>query len=463
MICVDLLHTLVTSLLISPPSNFCFRAAHATLCAHAVGAGNYFLAGQYLQLAEIGFMLTAFLPLLLMGVFTYQVLVWLNVSDDVAEIGGNFAAVQVFALFIGGLNDVQMQFLSAIDPSNYSNAIEILINASYTAGIAIYLHRNADASLVDLAWIKLSVAVLFIPINITVLARRGWLALCRSGMVKANSLENKEAVKQMMKAGIPLGIGSLIRESEWGVLVIFASSIGQDDVATLAVVRRMFDIFSSLIEGLCCGAELRCAYHMGRGNQLQASRSAYKSLIIGIAIGAALAVSFYGVLGKAVFKLLDYDHIGAEGTQLIPLLCLCSIVMTIGMLGWALLGAQGRVRLATFITMVTSWIVTIPIAAIFVYVKRYDLQGLVAAVTMGYSVSSTVIMYLLIRSNWKKRLKKVLRAASFTVASFSDDESTVAPDEVSDNDIRESADVESSPPRMSLIISSDSDLYNQLA
>lgn len=460
MIC--LLQTRVTSLLISPPPNFCFRDAHTTLCAHAVGAGNYFLAGQYLQLAEIGFTLTAFLPLLLMGVFTDQVLVWLNVSDDVAEIGGNFAAVQVFALFIGGLNNVQMQFLNAIDPSNYSNAIEILMNASYTAGIAIYLHRNAYASLVDLAWIKLSVAVLFIPINIIVLAKRGWLALCGPGMVK-DSLKNKEAVKQMMKAGIPLGIGSLIRESEWGVLVIFASSIGQDDVATFAVVRRMFDIFSSLIEGLCCGAELRCAYHMGRGNQLQASRSAYKSLIIGIAIGAALAFSFYGVLGKAVFKLLDYDHIGAEGTQLIPLLCLCSIVMTIGMLGWALLGAQGRVRLATFITMVTSWIVTIPIAAIFVYVKRYDLQGLVAAVTMGYSVSSTVIMYLLIRSNWKKRLKKVMRAASFTVASFSDDGSTLAPDEVSDNDIRESADIGSSPPRISLIISSDSDLYNQLA
>jgi Na+-driven multidrug efflux pump len=54
----------------------------------------------------------------------------------------------------------------------------------------------------------------------------------------------------MLKTGIPLGFGSLIRESEWGLLVFFASYIGTDDVATFAVVRRMSEIFSSLIEGL---------------------------------------------------------------------------------------------------------------------------------------------------------------------------------------------------------------------
>ena len=155
---------------------------------------------------------------------------------------------------------------------------------------------------------------------------------------------------------------------------------------------------------------------MGRGNQLHASRSAYKSLLIGISVGTAFTFSFYCVLGNYIFKLLDYDQIGAEMTQLIPHLCLCSIVMTIGMLGWALLGAQGRVRRAMFVSMCTTWIVTIPIAAYFVLLRNYNLQGLVAAVTVGYSVSSTIILYLFIRSNWKKRSEKVMRVTSFTAA-----------------------------------------------
>ncbi len=180
----------------------------------------------------------------------YQLLVWLDVSSDVATLGGSFAPVQVIALLVCGFNDAQTQFLSAIDPSIYSNAIEILMNASYTAGIAAYLYSNENATLVDLAWLKCFVATLFIPINITFLSWRGWLDLCWVGMVRSNALKNREAVKQMLKTGIPLGIGSLIRESEWGVLVLFASRIGTDDVATFAVMRRTFDIFSSLIEGL---------------------------------------------------------------------------------------------------------------------------------------------------------------------------------------------------------------------
>jgi Na+-driven multidrug efflux pump len=201
---------------------------------------------------------------------------------------------------------------------------------------------------------------------------------------------------------------------------------------------------------------------VGRGNHLQASRSAFKSLIIGMSVGTALAFSFYGLLGNHLFKLLDYNQIGTEMTNLIPLSCLCSIVMTNGMLGWALLGAQGRVRLATFVTIITSWIVTIPIAAIFVFMRVYDLQGLVSAVTMGYSVSSTIIMYLLIRTNWKKRSEKVKRVTSIV----SDDDSTSSsyPHEYSDNEIRELAPFESTPPikavdtplQMKPIVESDS-------
>ena len=196
---------------------------------------------------------------------------------------------------------------------------------------------------------------------------------------------------------------------------------------------------------------------MGRGNQVHASRSAYKSLIIGMSLGTAIAFAYYGLLGNYVFNLLDYDEIGAEMTQLIPLLCLCSIVMTIGMLGWAVLGAQGRVRLATFVSMVTSWIVTIPIAAYFVIVGNYNLQGLVAAVTMGYSVSSTILMYLLIRSNWKKRSAKVMRITSFTAASFPDDKSK-SPIIDRDSNIATLAQIEGTSPIKDLTLSKPSTL-----
>jgi hypothetical protein len=59
---------------------------------------------------------------------------------------------------------------------------------------------------------------------------------------------------------------------------------------------------------------------------------------------------------------------------------------------------------------VSGWFVTIPLAAFLVYVLHINLQGLVASVAIGYCVSGTALMYLLLRSNWSKRVAKVQRA-----------------------------------------------------
>ncbi len=41
------------------------------------------------------------------------------------------------------------------------------------------------------------------------------------------------------------------------------------------------DIFAASMEGICCAAEIRCAYHIGKGHIPMARRSSFKSLLIG--------------------------------------------------------------------------------------------------------------------------------------------------------------------------------------
>jgi Na+-driven multidrug efflux pump len=62
--------------------------------------------------------------------------------------------------------------------------------------------------------------------------------------------------------------------------------------------------------------------------------------------------------------------------------------MTFGMQCWSLIGAQGKYKVATWVSFVSSWGVTMPMAAIFVYVFFIDLQGLTAATTIGYDILS---------------------------------------------------------------------------
>ncbi|KAL7535951.1 hypothetical protein ACHAXR_006824 [Thalassiosira sp. AJA248-18] len=413
-----------------------FTDAQATLCAHAIGAGNYHLAGQYIQISQITFFAAGLPFVLIWGTCTYDALIWLDFDREIATIGQRWASIEVMACVLNGTNEAFFQFLSVADTEFYSNVVDVTMKASYTIGIIIHLFSNQDATLDEIACIKLGVVVIFFAINIIFLTWRGWLDLCWQGMMRTNAFKNHVAVKEILNTGLPLATGTLFRESEWGLLIAFASSMGSEEVATWAIFRKLLgeqvcqicmhnslfesvflltkaasspDIFAAPMEGVCCAAELRCAFHVGNGNQTMARISSYKSLVIGTMWGAVLITTFYFFFEAQMPKWLG---LGLGIVDLVPLALLCTSVMFVGMLSWALVGAQGRYRLATLITILCEGLITVPLAAIFVYGCHFDLQGLVAAVTIGYSVSGTALMYLLLRSNWDKRIETIRRATS---------------------------------------------------
>lgn len=75
-----------------------------------------------------------------------------------------------------------------------------------------------------------------------------------------------------------------------------------------------------------------------------------------------------------------------------------SFSMNVGMCCWALIGAQGRYRLATSIAVACSILVTLPIAAVTTIGMRLDLQGLTFAVVTGYTVTAMLLSSFLLIS-----------------------------------------------------------------
>lgn len=75
--------------------------------------------------------------------------------------------------------------------------------------------------------------------------------------------------------------------------------------------------------------------------------------------------------------------------------------MAIGTVCWSIVGAQGRVRLATSVEMMTSWMIVIPLSAVAVFVLNYNLVGPVAALVVGYTCGRIVLSFLLLTSDWR--------------------------------------------------------------
>mmetsp|Transcript_24792 Transcript_24792/g.50145 ORF Transcript_24792/g.50145 Transcript_24792/m.50145 type:complete len:364 (+) Transcript_24792:1802-2893(+) len=342
------------------------------------------------------------------GMFTYDMLISFGMSENVAQMGQQWALVSVVACVFNGLNESFFQFSSVVDPDVHSNVIAVLMSAAQTASVSLTLYRYQYADLLHVALVKMTVIIIFIAINVIYCSCRGWLDLYWDGLMKSNALNNRVAVTQFLKTGIPLGIGAVARESEWGGLLLLASEMGPAEVSAWAIVRTFWDIFAASMEGICCAAEIRCAYHIGRGNAFMARKSSFKSMLFGAIFGISLTSIFFLVFQDEIPEWLTNDEtLRNMLLSLIPVASICNVATTIGMILWSLLGAQGRYRLASLIKFLAGWVITIPLGVAFVYGLNYDLQGLVSAVTIGYSVTASVYMYLFVRTNWDKRVAKV--------------------------------------------------------
>ena len=68
-------------------------------------------------------------------------------------------------------------------------------------------------------------------------------------------------------------------------------------------------------------------------------------------------------------------------SDLIPLVALGNITMSLGMATWALIGSQGRYYLSTTISLMTSFLITIPLGAVMTLWLNIDLQGLTFSIS----------------------------------------------------------------------------------
>lgn len=130
--------------------------------------------------------------------------------------------------------------------------------------------------------------------------------------------------------------------------------------------------------------------------------SSYKSILVSV-IFASLITSILWIIGEDLAILLTPDPtLQRLIVEVFPLIGLGNIAMTAGTVSWALVGAQGRYRLATSVAMIGSWLVTLPLAAVYTFAFNIDIQGVTSAVVIGDAVTGTILTYILLRSDWPR-------------------------------------------------------------
>ena len=217
--------------------------AMTTLASQAYGAGNNVLAGQYVQLCSVTYVLFQ-IPFILMWSFaTFDIMIWMGFNEDVAQMSQTYARLAVWRDTVLGVSEVYSNLFEVVE-KEFAVAVignaEALVELGAIA-IALFLF---DGDLVTVGVIGILNGLCFFLFTLAFTYWRGWLRPFAS-MFTSISFKNRVAVKQVIKTATPLAFGSVLIHGEWEVLTVFAAYLGAAEVTAWAVLGNLWDIFES--------------------------------------------------------------------------------------------------------------------------------------------------------------------------------------------------------------------------
>lgn len=379
--------------------NYGFAEAVGTLAPQATGAGNKDLAGRYLQLSIIFYTFGNFPSVIIWAFWTEDVVLWFGFDDDTAAYAQRFVFPYLINYVLGGLDECVFEFLDAMGHEKYATIIELVHSGSCTLIILLMAMLGIN----DLIYIALAQAgwsAILTVANFGFIVYSGWLNDYWQGFAEDNALRDGRAVRTMMITAIPLSISWILTNGEWEVLTVFVRYMGPAEVAAWGIMGYVWDTFEQIVGALCDAVEVRVGFQMGAGLTNMAKATAYKAIYLGSVV-AALSTAFMFIVAEQLPKWLTPDPMLQRMIfETLPLLGFGLISMSIGSVCWSVVEGQGRVRLATTIEMLTSWLVVIPLSYLFVFAFKYNLLGVVAALVVAYTITGQFMGYLVVTSDW---------------------------------------------------------------
>jgi Na+-driven multidrug efflux pump len=195
--------------------------ACTTLCAHAVGAGNCFLAGQYIQLAIIMYLLFNIPVVYFWWNYMYDIILYLEWGDKAtAALAQEFIRVYIWSYLLGGISSSVWQLLEVADHTIAGTLMSIAWGVTNVVIIGYLVLATSGATLNQVGYAYIGTAIFFIGLTLLIAHCRGWFAPFSKGLFGSMAICNLSATARLLGQGIPLAFGSLLSNAEWAILTV---------------------------------------------------------------------------------------------------------------------------------------------------------------------------------------------------------------------------------------------------
>lgn len=178
-------------------------------------------------------------------------------------------------------------------------------------------------------------------------------------------------------------------------------------VAAWATLGNIWEVCLASTEGLGEAASVRVSFYLAEGFPMGAkhlsSKVAFLAFVEGLVITSIILLA-----GPNIAEALTTDTVLKKLlNDLLGLTALANVPMTLAQVFWSLLGAQGKYAMASATILLTRWVVTIPISALFVFGYAYESHVVAGAVACGYATATVVLSLLVFISDWARLSESV--------------------------------------------------------
>jgi MATE family multidrug resistance protein len=380
-----------------------FGDALVALVAQSVGSGNRKLAGIWLQTSLVVITVAA-LPVGVVWWYTGDLLALAGVSDEVRDLATSFARLSLpgllpdvwfgaFAQWLNGQQLVQATLpwhLAAV-AFNLVTSIILVHGVGSWGGMGFVgapIATNCTIVLrgVGVWWWVVKVRRLHEP------SWQPWTTASLSGT----------RLKTFLVQALPAGLAGLIEQAQFVVVTLMVSSLGETQVATHSGMLNVFSVLCFAMYALTDAGAAVVGKWLGAGRAVTARQAARMVLVLMLAMGAVIAVTFLlarNVVGK-IFSMDPEVWYIAEELSVICGIAFLLLALAFGC--FAVLQGQGRPGIAAGCMLLGLWGVSVPGAYVAEYTLQRGLPGVWIGLTCGYGISTLVMMCFVACSNWEQ-------------------------------------------------------------
>ena len=178
----------VVRLLLSLTTQFVggFIESLTTLCSQAIGAKKYRLAGKYVQIATVLYVI-AYIPFAIMWVlFLDDAIAWLGFDAQTVEMGQQYGYLLLVDSLVDGVSESIHALLDVSGRENYSTAIGSIEETLAFLLVLAWGFAGAPTILVgklfSLGVIQFVMGIIFLTSNVVIIWRKGWFKPYIGGM-----------------------------------------------------------------------------------------------------------------------------------------------------------------------------------------------------------------------------------------------------------------------------------------